>query len=289
MNDKKMTVQEGKRIRLIGADLDNTLLTRDKKLTDRTRQVLESCMEKGIVFAPATGRVRSGIPEAVKNLKGLRYALLANGAALIDLEKDEYIYRNGIPYEKALSLVRDLDRYDTFYDFFSQGRGWCEGRFYDHLDQYGIEPHIIDLIRASRKRIDHMEEWLLDQKSPVEKFTMFFADPGHRQEVFSELSKDPEICITSSLPNNLEINHYSCNKGEALLALGRHLGIQAEEIMAFGDGYNDLAMIRMAGLGVAMENSVPELLQAADYITTSCDEEGVARAVEEFVLSTNSL
>ena len=67
------------------------------------------------------------------------------------------------------------------------------------------------------------------------------------------------------------------------MALGRHLGISPEEIMAFGDGYNDLAMIRMAGLGVAMENSVPELLEAADYITTSCDEDGVARATEQFV------
>ena len=279
----------GRKIRLIGADLDNTLLNSEKKLTDYTKRVLETCMEKGIVFAPATGRAKRGIPQQVRELKGLRYALLANGAAVIDLENDEYIYRNGISFEKALSLVRELDRYDTYYDFFAEGAGWCEGRFFDHPEKYRIDHHIIDLVRASRKRIDSMEDWLMAHGKQVEKFTMFFADEKLRQEVLHDLSKDSQICVTSSLSNNLEINHFSCNKGQALLALGSHLGIPAEEIMAFGDGYNDLEMIRMAGLGVAMENSVPELLKAADYITFSCDQDGVGRAAASFALGMNSL
>ena len=116
---KDKTADRPGRIRLIGADLDNTLLTRDKRLTRRTADLLEACMDRGIIFAPATGRVRTGIPDEIASLKGLRYALLANGAAVLDLETDQMIYRNGIPYEKALSLISQLNQYDTFYDFFA--------------------------------------------------------------------------------------------------------------------------------------------------------------------------
>ncbi len=281
---KDKTTDRFPRIRLIGADLDNTLLTRDKRLTKRTADLLEACMARGIVFAPATGRVRTGIPEEIASLKGLRYALLANGAAVLDLETDEMIYRNGIPHEKALSLIRELNSYDTFYDFFARGSGWCEARFYDHPEKYGIEPHIVDLIHKSRRMISSMEDWLLSHPGPVEKFTLFFADEDLRQRVLADLSEDKTLHVTSSLPGNLEINNSTCNKGDALIALGRHLGIDREEIMAFGDGNNDYEMIAMAGLGVAMDNAVPEVREAADYITASCDEEGVAQAIEKFVL-----
>lgn len=281
---KDKTADRPGRIRLIGADLDNTLLTRDKRLTRRTADLLEACMDRGIIFAPATGRVRTGIPDEIASLKGLRYALLANGAAVLDLETDQMIYRNGIPYEKALSLISQLNQYDTFYDFFARGSGWCEARFYDHPEKYGVEPHIVDLIHKSRRMISSMEEWLMSHPGPVEKFTLFFSDEGLRRQVITDLSADETLHLTSSLPGNLEINNFSCNKGDALIALGRHLGIAPEEIMAFGDGNNDYEMIVMAGLGVAMDNAVPEVRKAADYVTASCDEEGVAAAIEKFVL-----
>ena len=283
-NDNILPFNHNRRIRLIGADLDNTLLTRDKRLTDHTKKVLEKSMDQGVVFVPATGRARSGIPAYLKELKGIRYVLLANGAAVVDLESGEYVYRNGIPYEKALSMIADLEKYDTFYDFFAEGSGWCEGRFYDHLEDYRIDKHIIDLIRMSRKRIDSMEEWLKKRKCNVEKFTLFFADEDKRQQVISDLSADKDIRVTSSLPGNLELNHHSCNKGEALLALGRYLRIPGEEIMAFGDGDNDYDMVRMAGFGVAVKNAIPSLRRIADYIGPSCDDEGVAKTIETFVL-----
>ena len=88
--------------------------------------------------------------------------------------------------------------------------------------------------------------------------------------------------VTSALGNNIEANGEDAQKGIALLKLGEILGIKKDEIMAFGDGSND--MIRRVGFGVAMENGIDEIKEAADYITVTNDEHGVAKAIEKFVL-----
>ena len=83
---------------------------------------------------------------------------------------------------------------------------------------------------------------------------------------------------------NLEINAAGVNKGKAMIELGKLLGIPREEIMAFGDGNNDLKMLKEVGTGVAMENAIPPVKGAADYVTLSNDEEGVAKFIEKYVL-----
>lgn len=83
---------------------------------------------------------------------------------------------------------------------------------------------------------------------------------------------------------NLEINAAGVNKGKAMIELGKVLGIPREEIMAFGDGNNDLKMLKEVGTGVAMENAIPSLKEAADYVALSNDEEGVAKFIEKYVL-----
>ena len=92
------------------------------------------------------------------------------------------------------------------------------------------------------------------------------------------------MSVTASLPFNIEINIRDANKGEALRFLCRRLGIDIRDSMAFGDGSNDLSMIQAAGIGVAMGNADPAALAAADYITGTNDNDGVAEAIERFCL-----
>ena len=92
------------------------------------------------------------------------------------------------------------------------------------------------------------------------------------------------LSISDSMGTNLEINAPGVNKGMGLIQLGRLLGIEREEIMACGDGLNDLAMLRAVGFGVAMANGNEEVKKYADYVTGSNDEDGVAKAIEKFVL-----
>lgn len=271
-----------KKIRLIGLDLDGTTLTTDKVLTAHTKEVIEECLRRGIQVLPATGRAKSGIPSYLTQIEGIRYVLVSNGASVVDLTTGETIYQNCIPWDRALELFDLLEQYDTFYDAYTEGRGWCEGRFYDHLDRYNIDKHIKELILMSRTKIDDLREKIREGRLPVEKINMFFAREEDRQKAFQELSRIGDIAVTCSLVNNLEINHGTCNKGDALMNLGEILSIPPSQIMACGDGNNDLAMVKSAGLGVAMSNGEEILKKEADYITKSNDEEGVAYAIEKF-------
>ena len=271
-----------KDIRLIGLDLDGTTLTSDKVLTPHTKEVLESCLRQGIQILPATGRARSGIPDYLTEIEGLRYVVVSNGAAVVELETGENVYTNCISWERALEIFDILEEYHTFYDIYALGKGWCEGRFYDHLERYRIEPHIEQLIRTSRTRIDDLRSWVKEHQAPIEKINMFFAREEERQKAFTELEKVPDLAVTCSLINNLEINDRSCNKGDALLNLGKILDISLDQIMACGDGNNDYEMIKQAGTGVAMENGEPGVKKIADFITKTNDEEGVAFAIEHF-------
>lgn len=271
-----------RKIRLIGLDLDGTTLTTDKRLTPHTKEVLEACIRHGIEVLPATGRVWSGIPEELTNMEGVRYVISSNGAAVVELATGKAVYTNGIAWDRALEIFEILEGYDTFYDAYALGNGWCEGRFYDNLEDFGIESFLQPMIKKSRTRIDNLREWVKEHKAPVEKINMFFLDEETRQRAFRELGQIPDLAVTCSLTNNLEINHYTCNKGDALLNLGKILGIPMEQIMACGDGNNDLEMVRDAGLGVAMENGEDAVKEAADYITVTNDAEGVAKAIEIF-------
>lgn len=271
-----------KDIRLIGLDLDGTTLTSDKVLTPHTKEVLESCLRQGIQILPATGRARSGIPNYLTEIEGIRYVVVSNGAAVVDLETGENVYTNCISWERALEIFDILEEYHTFYDVYALGKGWCEGRFYDHLERYRIEPHIEQLIRTSRTRIDDLRSWVKEHQAPIEKINMFFAREEERQKAFAELEKVPDLAVTCSLVNNLEINDRSCDKGDALLNLGKILDISLDQIMACGDGNNDYEMIKQAGTGVAMENGEPNVKEIADFITKTNDEEGVAFAIEHF-------
>ena len=269
-------------VRLIGLDLDGTTLTSDKVLTPHTKEVLEKCLAEGIQVLPATGRVKSGIPEYLTQIEGMRYVILSNGASVLDLKEDKVLYQNCIPWERALELFDVLETYDTFYDIYALGAGWCEARFYDNVENYGVEKHIEKLVRTSRNRIDDLREWMKENKAPVEKINMFFAKEEDRQRAFRELGQIEDLAVTCSLGNNLEINGATCNKGDAMLNLGKILDIPIESIMACGDGNNDFEMVKMAGVGVAMKNGEESLKEVADFVTKTNDEEGVAYAIEHF-------
>lgn len=281
-----MTINDD--IRVVGLDLDGTLLKDDKTISERTKETLIHAMENGIYILPATGRTRTAIPEQVKNIRGIQYAVCSNGATVVDLETGEEFYSCKMSLEEGKQLVEILEEYNTMYDCYIGGKGYTERRFYDNLDMYKVEPKIQELIKSTRTPVDNLMEEITRLNQPIEKFNMFFTDLKERERAFEELSKLSFIKVTSSLTNNLELNAAECNKGKALLGFAATKGFKESQVMCCGDGNNDYDMIRMCGVGVAMMNGEERIKEIADYITYTNEEDGAARAIERLCMRMQS-
>ena len=126
---------------------------------------------------------------------------------------------------------------------------------------------------------------MAEKKRDFQKIQIFFHTREERMRYEAELSGPlGDLNLTSSCANNIEINSRLAAKGEAMAALCRTLGFGPENAMCFGDGTNDISMLRLAGVGVAMENAEPCVKEAADVVTASCDEDGVAQMIERTLL-----
>lgn len=271
-------------IRLIALDLDGTLLDSQKRLSSRNRQALLDCLDRGIHIVPATGRTVSGIPEVIRSLPGLRYAITTNGAVVEDIKEGITLSECAIPWELALKILKIVDGYHVMYDPYIERRGITEPRFFEHLPEYGLSRELQDMVRMTRDVHPNIIEHVERVKKPVEKINLFFPDLEERARARRVLEELDGIIITSSMPMNLEINAPGATKGGGILRLAEYLGLLREQTMAVGDGENDFSMIQEAGIGVAMRNGRPDLCRVADYITDTNDEDGVASAIRKFVL-----
>ena len=270
--------------RMIGMDLDGTLLTTEKKLTPYTQDVLKRAIAQGIIVLPATGRPVSGVPEEIMHFPGIRYAVTANGGRIVDVQENRTIYENLVPVDKAYAILSVFEKYDTLREIYYDGIGYSEETMLKNIHRYIGPGPMADYMVATRRPIPDVHAKFVETNRPVDKVQGIFASLADQDEALKELEKIKDIEITGALSQNVEINAKDVDKGNALLRLGQILGIPGEEIMAFGDGTNDRKMLEKVGTGVAMANGVPEVKAAADYITASNDEEGVARFIEKYVL-----
>ena len=273
-----------KDIRLIAFDLDGTLLNSDKVLTPRNREALERAAEKGILIVPTTGRLFKGIPSEIRQFPFLRYAVTINGAAVFDTETGDNLYRAEIPPEKAIEIMTYLDQFPVIYDCYKDNTGWMTQSMWDQAEIFAPNAYYVHSIRTNRKPVPELKEFLRQQGGSVQKIQLFSTDPELRTSLLREIPlRFSHLAVSSSVSRNVEINHENAHKGAALLALASHLGLDRSQVMAFGDGLNDISMIREAGIGVAMENAVEEVKAVADLITGSCEESGVADVIEQLL------
>lgn len=276
------------KIKLIGLDLDGTLLNDKKELSGRNRKAIERAAAQGVFIVPATGRPLAGLQAPVLSLP-VKYALTANGAAVYELTTKRRIYAAGIPREKALAILSMLQKYDVMEDCFMDGHGYGEKEKLLQSDLYAMPEVVRAYIKATRKQVENLSEYIRENDCMVEKITVNFKEKDGillwEKEIRERLSKEfPDCAVVKGVPTNLEITDEQATKGNAILKLGELLGISREEIMVCGDSQNDMEMIKAAGLGVAMGNAMPEVKKAADYITLSNEEDGVAAAIEKFVI-----
>ena len=276
-------------IRMVGLDLDGTLLNSEKQLTARTCSVLARAARQGVVVVPATGRPRVGLPEPLLTIPGIRYAVVTNGAAVCDLRSGARLCTDCMELEDAVQILRRTRALEVVQGAFIGDWGYMERVDRDRIRALDLVREMQDYLIASRRLVEDLPEYVRARGEAPEKIVINFLKdaagaPRFRDQVLAVVREYEGVSFMSGGIGNVEIIRKGAGKGCALLKLGALLGIEASEIMAVGDSENDLDMICKAGLGVAMANSEEAVLRRADVRTGSNDEDGAAAAIERYVL-----
>ena len=279
-------------IRIVALDLDGTLLDSQKRLSPGNRAALERAAARGVHVVPTTGRSFGMMPSAVRDLPFVRYAITINGAQVYDRVTDTAIVREEIPLEMALGVMEILDRYDVVYDCYRLNWGWMTAALQAKAADYATNEHYLRMVREFRRPVPELKAHLRETaaEGDVQKIMLFATNRDRvvAEDCLRRLSDEiaaafPEIKITASTWNNIELNIASAHKGNALRRFAEHLGLALADCAAFGDGLNDLSMVAAAGTGVAMANAVDEVKRAARLVTLSNDEDGVAAALNSLL------
>ena len=266
--------------RLAAVDIDGTLVTDKKELLPQTKADIQAFVRNGGVFVLATGRPTPGIRRYaeeldLKNLGG--YVISYNGARTFDAKTNALLFQKNIP----------VDCYSRIFDAADTLRLSLTG----YKNDVAVTQKANDRYFQMETTINHLEiRRVPDLRTEFTYETPKFLITGEADFLGDAEGKlramlsDLPLSVFRSEPFFLEITARGCDKGTAMLELAEALGIKREETMACGDGFNDVTMLRAAGLGVAMENAQIPAIEAAAYITDSNLENGVGKALRKFAL-----
>lgn len=267
--------------KLIVLDLDGTLTNSKKEITLRNKETLLRAQQKGIRLVLASGRPTYGIVPLANELRMNEFGgfiLSYNGGEIINWETEELIYDNVLPndvvpilYECARSHKLSILTYDGA----------------EIVTENSQDPYVQKEAFLNKMAVRETNDFLTDITLPVAK-CLIVGDPQELIQVESELCirLQGRINVFRSEPYFLELVPQGIDKAQSLAVLLKELDVAREEMIAIGDGYNDLSMIKFAGMGIAMGNAQEPVKKAARYITLTNEEDGVALAVEKFVLNT---
>lgn len=265
--------------RLLATDLDGTLVTEDKRVTERTKQAVQAMIRQGGTVVLSSGRPSYGVWYVAKEL-GLPemggYILAYNGGELLDCKSGETKFSVRIPPEKIPEIIRLARRYKTAILTY-------EGEYVvtESPDDFYVQGEARNT-RMKVKGVPDLSSYLV---FPIVKLMMVGTEEQIlRMEPVVREALGPEFSVFRSEAYHLEILPAGIDKGSGLLKTLEYLGISGEETISCGDYDNDIPMNEVAGLGVAMENGCPEIKAKADYITCSNEKDGVAAVIEKFVL-----
>jgi Cof subfamily protein (haloacid dehalogenase superfamily) len=261
--------------KLIAVDIDGTLLNSDGILTEETRKAIADCVDHRIVFTISTGRPIQGVRELNRTLNLDCPYITYNGAMVVLGLSGEVLYEQRLSAEHARSILRLGQEWDTTMLVWTDNKLYAD-RQNERVSQYaqasGTEPvitgNLTDVVTQGVTKI----LWYDDVESI------------NRYQSLAESRLSDEINCHTSRPFFLEFVDQKASKAIALERIGEYYGIDRREMIAVGDGQNDISMIRYAGLGVAMGNAQPSVKAAADFVTRSNDEDGLAYTIRRFIL-----
>ena len=273
-------------IKMVGLDLDGTTLKYGDVLSERTLDTFRRAKEKGVHIVIATGRTGRSLPPVLFDVPEIEYVITSNGAHIIRLEDMRTIYEDIIKPEDVSIVVERARAMGYVFEAFVDGTAYIDRVVYEGMQR---EPEKykyrdIEYVLRTRRPIEDIYSFTESHGNRIENISITFEGEGDRRRIFNELGDVDSLTLTSSFTNNVEIGGSTTSKAQALMHLLDMLHLTPENLMTCGDSPNDGKMIELAEVGVAMADSHPYILGIADYVTDTCFEDGVAKAIERFVL-----
>lgn len=288
--------------KLIAIDLDGTLLNSHGEITENTKKILKKCSEKGIEIVLASGRPVDSIKVILDEIGCGRYFIAGNGALIYDIQEDKVIYENFLNKEKVLEIIKICEENSITYNVYEDKTILTTNLKYNVLYY-----HKENLKKEEEKQthisvVENMYSYIKNMKEgKFLKITICDENIKIFNSILKKIKKIEKVDIlevshmsrkiikqgTEEVPIEYfytEISAMNVNKWTAIEFLMKKLEIEKQQVIAIGDNMNDKEMIENAGIGIAIEGSTPQIRQIADYITNSNNDEGVAKALEKYIL-----
>ncbi|MBV9402878.1 MAG: HAD family phosphatase [Candidatus Eremiobacteraeota bacterium] len=262
-------------VKLLAVDLDGTLVGADLQIRPRVIDAIAQARERGIYGCIVTGRMFQAALPYVRQLEFDRPVICYQGAAIVDPNSDEVLQHvaldNSLVLEISKRVLADRMHLQLYANdhFYVQEENEFSA-FYARLS--GVRPILVDSLLEKFRFSDATKIVVIDRPERAKSYAQTL------QATFGD-----RAYITRSFPEFVEILSRDVDKGQALRFVAAHAGVPTEEVLAIGDSWNDVPLLRAAGFGIAMASSPPELLEVADAVVPDVAHDGVAEAIERYV------
>ena len=273
-----------KKIKMIALDLDGTTLDDFGMISDRTVAAFRQAMKQGVHVVICTGRTFQSLPRQLFDIDGLEYVVTSNGAKITRLADRKTIYENNIGGDAVAEIVEILKPAGYSLEVFLEGGAYIAKEEYEEYQRIGSTYRDIGYVLSTRTPVSDFFDFIYEKKEHIENINISFPLKEDRAKLMEMLGTVKNVTLTSSFVHNIEVGGATTSKAEALRFLMEDLKLTPLQLMAAGDSPNDLEMIKLARLGVVMGNASDEMKSYADYIADTNGEDGVAKAIEKFVL-----
>ncbi len=274
--------------KIIALDLDGTLLSTTGEITPYTREQIRSATDNGIAVVISSGRPYTGIPLKEAKELGIEYAITTNGAAVYRILDNACLYEDGLSPELTIDVLSNLPSSHLHLDVFIEGTAYTQRSTFHIIRHSLILPESLkNYIITNRMQVDTLLDFIREKRPTIQKANMIFEQEADgsficRDETNAYLLSRPELSVVCGGYFNLEFTKAGVTKAKGLHFLCDYLGIPIEASMACGDSENDLDILKAAGLSVAMANAENCVKEVCSYVTSSCNEDGVGRAIARF-------
>lgn len=275
------------KIRAVLVDMDGTLLGKSQvAISVRNMAAVQKAIEKGVHVIPCTGRVYDMLPPQLLTQKGLRYFVTCHGARAYDREKNISLYEDLIPADQSSKLWSMLEGKGLYNEVAANTTIYFEKAVSDNFDMAVMPEHHIWYMRDNCfTAVEKPSEYFLKNNICIEKMNIYGIPENMQKEIYDAVTATGFIKHTrTGAGPSLEFSHYTLDKIKATDAILNELGISYEETFAIGDSSSDVEIIKKCGIGIAMGNAPQEIKDIADGVTALNTEDGVALALEKYVL-----